>query len=788
MKNVIDYLLKNDIAEIPKRGRKELKQIIIDGRKYRYNKDKPISNILQNKLKTIKRTNEYQSYSHKKISLSLGMKKALTKYAIRNKFRVENKQSAFKNYANNLTLINKHYQGEKGLSMIQYQKTLLLEFLNNNRNMKLNIRCEGLFVKQTEERDFEILYNLPSTRFNIHNEDDLTQAIEDSVKQVLLQIEKLEASKSNLIFKKITKIAIHYDKYDPTRAGIYIDLPRFIKLKKACVNIKNKDNKCFKYCVQCVVYDKINKEHPEELYHYNKLNDDLLNWEGVQFPTGNGDIDRFEENNHSLVSINVYEVDDILNDGKVISVRTTKVREAKHHINLLRIYDDDSNNSHYVVIKNLSRLLNKQLNKNTKPKHICRHCHHPFTHEEFLNEHLEKGCIAIEGQHIKLPKKGSHIEFEKFNTKLECPFVIYGDFECLTTNSTDGIKGTYQHHKPCGFMLNVVDRINKSSTPCIYRGEDCMDKFVEQLASIKDEILERMKENKPMIISDEQELEFRNATRCSICNKHFKEEDKKVRDHCHFTGHYRGAAHEKCNLDYSFKFFKVPVFFHNLKNYDAHLIIEKANELNQELNPNKKISVIAQNSEKFITFSFGQCEFKDSFAFLSASLDKLVKLNKYDNNEKIKDWQNNFRYTNTNPYIQNKTDLDLLTEKGVYPYDYMNSFNKFNEEQLPKKENFYSHLYEEHITDKDYTRANIIWKHFNIKNLGEYHDLYLMTDVYLLTDVFENFRDMCLNYYGLDPAHYITLPNYSWNIFYIKQASALNKYIIKICMSWLRMD
>ena len=126
-------LTENDIAEIPKRGRKELKQIIIDGRKYRYNKDKPISNILQNKLKTIKRTNEWRSYSHKKISLSLGMKKALTKYAIRNKFRVENKQSAFKNYANNLTLVNKHYQGEKGLSMIQYQKTLLLEFLNNNR-------------------------------------------------------------------------------------------------------------------------------------------------------------------------------------------------------------------------------------------------------------------------------------------------------------------------------------------------------------------------------------------------------------------------------------------------------------------------------------------------------------------------------------------------------------------------------------------------------------------------------------------------------------------------------
>ena len=81
------------------------------------------------------------------------------------------------------------------------------------------------------------------------------------------------------------------------------------------------------------------------------------------------------------------------------------------------------------------------------------------------------------------------------------------------------------------------------------------------------------------------------------------------------------------------------------------------------------------------------------------------------------------------------------------------------------KQAFYSYLYEEDITDEDYRRAQRIWEHFNIKNIGEYHDLYLMTDVYLLTDVFENFREMCLNYYGLDPAHYITLPNFAWSAF-----------------------
>ena len=90
--------------------------------------------------------------------------------------------------------------------------------------------------------------------------------------------------------------------------------------------------------------------------------------------------------------------------------------------------------------------------------------------------------------------------------------------------------------------------------------------------------------------------------------------------------------------------------------------------MNIELNENKRIDVIAQNSEKFITFSFGACQFKDSFAFLSASLDKLVRLNKYEGNEKVKKLENHFRYTKTNPYIKSKTDLNLLTEKGIDPF------------------------------------------------------------------------------------------------------------------------
>ena len=133
------------------------------------------------------------------------------------------------------------------------------------------------------------------------------------------------------------------------------------------------------------------------------------------------------------------------------------------------------------------------------------------------------------------------------------------------------------------------------------------------------------------------------------------------------------------------------MFLHNLKNYDSHLIIERANELSERA----KIDVIALNSEKNITFAFKNLCFKDSFSFLSSSLDK-----------------------------------------GVYPYDYFNSFDRFREKQLPPKDKFYSNLTESNIEDDEYERALKIWEHFGIVNLGQYHDLYLRTDVLLLTDVF----------------------------------------------------
>ena len=138
--------------------------------------------------------------------------------------------------------------------------------------------------------------------------------------------------------------------------------------------------------------------------------------------------------------------------------------------------------------------------------------------------------------------------------------------------------------------------------------------------------------------------------------------------------------------------------------------------------------------------------FIDSLQFISSSLDKLVS---YLPNDA-------FKYTSEE--IKNDKKLKLMKQKGVYPYDYMDSFNRFSEKKLPNKDDFYSILNGEHISDTQYVHAIKVWNTFKLKNMEVYHDLFLKSDVLLLANVFENFRKTCMQYYKLDPCHYFTSP------------------------------
>ena len=219
--------------------------------------------------------------------------------------------------------------------------------------------------------------------------------------------------------------------------------------------------------------------------------------------------------------------------------------------------------------------------------------------------------------------------------------------------------------------------------------------------------------------------------------------DNKVRGHCHITGKYRGAAHYLCNINLKVTK-KIPVIFHNLIGYDSHLIFKELSKFDVRVN------VIPNGLEKYMAFTLIYLVFIDSMLFMNSSLDKLVK------NLSDKD----FVYLNEE---FSGEQLRLVKEKGIYPYEYMNSFKKFKENELPDKSKFFSLLKDCGINGKEYQRAINVWKVFRIKNLGEYHDLYLRTDVLLLCDVFEKFIKTCLEYYCLDPSHYFSSPELSWD-------------------------
>ena len=130
---------------------------------------------------------------------------------------------------------------------------------------------------------------------------------------------------------------------------------------------------------------------------------------------------------------------------------------------------------------------------------------------------------------------------------------------------------------------------------------------------------------------------------------------------------------------------------------------------------------------------------------------------KKSNKDLMKKFKNAYSFCNSdlNKFI-------LLLRKCVYPYEYMDNWEKLNETSLPSNESFYSNLNMEDIDDIDYRHGNNVFNKFNLNNLGGYHDLYVQSDTLLLADVFENFRDMCLKEYELDPAHFLSLPGLAW--------------------------
>ena len=475
------------------------------------------------------------------------------------------------------------------------------------------------------------------------------------------------------------------------------------------------------------------------------------------------DITKFEKLNAELPGINVFSDEDMI----IYPLRMAD-RDCKNTIDLF-LYEEDGN-THYTLIKDFNRLIKSQKTTSKNGKiFICKKCFTHFTKEELLEKHI-KYCSNNQTVAVKMPKPNTMLYFKNYHKQLPIPFVVYADFECFTKpmntcspNPKESYNYNYQKHEPSGFCLYVKGIVDKKIKPIIYTkkrdNEDISKVFLEKLREVTIGIYNDFyRRPKPLKLTQDDQKLFEEEVNCHICSRELR--DDKVRDHCHFTGKYRGAAHNSCNLQCR-KPMVLPVIFHNLQGYDAHLFIKQLARLEG------KLDCIPSTEEKYISFSktikvgeFKDCSgssfdvnfeirFLDSFKFLQTSLANLVGNLQPDD------------FHNTKQVF--KKNVDLLTRKGVYPYDYVSSLEKLSETQLPPKEEFYSKLNDEDITEDDYQHAINVWNTFKCKSLRDYHDLYLKSDVLLLSDVFENFRKTCLKHYKLDPVHYYTSPGLAWD-------------------------
>ncbi|XP_071644513.1 uncharacterized protein [Temnothorax longispinosus] len=572
---------------------------------------------------------------------------------------------------------------------------------------------------------------------------------------ILTRLDEFQERDSGWALSRILNLIVNVNKCNPMRVGCWMKIPLGIRLKKAVVNVLSENDACFARAVVAALYPaKRNAERRGSYPDYATV----LNLDGIDFPIDLKKIGKFERQND--VSINVFATREEIekkakfgrgaDDNAIVPLRLTDDKRDRH-VNLLYLRDTlrGVNRGHFAWIKNLSRLVNSQLTAKRCAKHVCDRCLHYFYTRDKLVAH-SVDCGRMNDCAVVLPNESDKwLSFDNHDRKERLPFVVYADLECLLERrERENVEGgprteryAYQRHVPFSVGYYLCCTYDDTASAYRYRrGEDCVSWFVNELRVLARRVKNKFSTNIAMVeLTEDEKSEFRLATHCHVCGKSFQPEDKR-------------------NLNV----YAIPVFFHNLSGYDAHFVVEKiANDFEGG------VDLLPLTKESYISFSktvketqtdggwdrYVKLRFVDSYKFLAASIETLAS---YLNKDKL-------RITRSEYADLSAEDLDLLTRKGVFPYEYVDGADKLRDTELPPREAFYSSLTDETASESDYEHATRVWRRFRVRDLGEYSDLYLKTDVLLLADIFENFRDACSASYGLDPAHYYTLPGYTWD-------------------------
>ena len=376
---------------------------------------------------------------------------------------------------------------------------------------------------------------------------DIEEVIRKMEAKISELLEKMEmAVGSGWAFLRNEDLKLRFAEFKPMGSS-YVELPEWIKNKYAVINVLNTtDNECLKWCIT----RSMNPIKKNQNLIRKKLREqsELFDWTGVSFPTTFEDVGRFEANN---VSVNVLGCDE--ETKEIIHLRNGNGR-YKHAVTLLLF------EGHYCLVRNVSPLASRQLRDGIT--YFCDFCSFSNSVKSKVMEHQESCTGEVFEPERVFPEAGSVVKFKNFERCVESPFVIYAVFEsCLEPTYEDrGERTTLENqHIPIGYSYYLVSRVDPRDNKLEhyttrFQGEDVALHFLRSLRDTVLDLFMKYRVSREMCLSCLEEQSFKNSTHCWVCGKQFTLidqvacNDPPVRDHCHYTGRYRGAAHNSCNL------------------------------------------------------------------------------------------------------------------------------------------------------------------------------------------------------------------------------------------------
>ena len=549
-----------------------------------------------------------------------------------------------------------------------------------------------------------------------------------------------------------------------------------LRQKKFLFNPSNKDNKCFLYCIAHFLFkDKVIKknknENAEKKYRFFIERFDTTN---ISFPISISGIKKFVKQNKKFdLKINIL----YRNSEDKIFPLEFGLGNGRKVVNLLMV--ETKNSNHFLLIENANMYLRKVYNLNSsKPSYsksfFCLHCLNSFSRNDILEKHQEL-CSLSKPKLESVPKEGSKASFIKFRNhekqhKLE--YTAYLDFECCLPNldvfcdicerpkckCDASFTDILSKQIPIAFSFLILGADKKVIHEYSYAGDDAHIHLIQHLLDEENLWIKNvLSVTEPLKMTSENISDFQNQTECYLCSLKFSDDVIKVRDHSHFNGKYLGAACQSCNLRRR-KMRKIPIFMHNGSRFDLHFIVKALGEFGKKIN---NLNVLPYNGENFRTLSFNSFEFIDSLAFLQSSLAQLASDLQSSNHD--------YKILKQTSLVKtggkfDKEKYEMILGKSFFPYEFCQSLEQmYSVKKIPKRKDFYSQLSEKSISKEDHKFAKNVWKKFGCRHLVDYTLIYCKIDVLILSEIFEAFRDEMVNFSGLDPSHYISLPAYSYD-------------------------